>query len=372
MHLIPRSRPPARLRAATAAMGLLVALTPASPSAGQSAPDDAALRTTLQQLVPELLARHRVPGATLAVVRDGRIAFTLTFGVRRAGEPTPVNDRTVFQAASLTKPVFALGVHRLVAEGRLDPDRALTAYIDTLWVEDPRVHELTARVVLSHTTGFPNWRPGRWGPEPGPLRIGFAPGTGFQYSGEGYMYLQHVVEAITGMSLDTYLRQGVLEPLGMRDSGLVWSDRFEANHASPHDADGVPQTKRRPDSAAAAGTLQTTATDYARFLLALLSPQTGDTAFPADIDAMLEPQVRIDERLAWAAGVAIDGSAGDRVFWQWGDDGTFKAIMAGSRERRTGVVVFTNGQNGLNVARAVVERVLGAQAFLDFRMLNYR
>jgi len=128
--------------------------------------------------------------------------------------------------------------------------------------DDPRLQRITARVVLSHTTGFPNWRPDNWSGDPKPLRIKFEPGARFRYSGEGYVYLQRVVERITGETLDVYLRRTVLDPLDMRSSSYVWEERFESVHAVPHDGKARPQEKSRPEAALAAGTLQTTAADY--------------------------------------------------------------------------------------------------------------
>ncbi|MCI0434419.1 MAG: beta-lactamase family protein [Gemmatimonadetes bacterium] len=342
-----------------------------STSAAQSS-DAGGLQRELDILVPRLMREYRVPGASLAVILDGEVAFTRVYGVRRAGEPDAVDDGTVFQAASLTKPVVAWGAHRLVAEDRLDLDRPLYEYVDTLWVSDPRVRSITARMVLSHSTGFPNWRPDRFTASPGPLEIRFDPGTRFQYSGEGYQYLQHVMETITGESLDAYLDRAALRPLGMTESGLVWTDAFERNHASPHNGEGAAQQKWRPRVPLAAGTLQTTAADYARFMVALLGTRAPESDTGVDPDVMLTPATAIDSVLSWALGLGMDTSRGDRVFWQWGDDGPFKAMMAASRDRRRGVVVLTNGHFGLDVARAVVERVLGEQAFLRFRMISYR
>jgi CubicO group peptidase (beta-lactamase class C family) len=319
----------------------------------------------LDEKIPKLLAEYRVPGAAVTVISDGEITLARGYGVLRAGGETKVTERTVFQAASLSKPVFAYGVHLLAREGILDLDRSLSEYLDEPYVEDERVSRITARMVLSHSTGFPNWRPRRWTDDPGALEIEFDPGTRFQYSGEGYVYLQRVVEKLTGESLDVYLRRAVLEPLGMTESTYVWEERLEEIPASPHDGEGVPQRKWRPREALASGTLQTTALDYARFLKALLV----DSEL---VGAMLVPEIRIDDELSWSLGMGVETAGNERFFWQWGDDDTFKALAAGSRSNGAAVVVFTNGVWGLDVARPVVELVLGPRRFLDFRLLDYR
>lgn len=324
--------------------------------------------------IPSLLEEYDVPGAAVAIIDEGGIRLLEGYGVARAGEARPVTPRTVFQAASLSKPVVAYGAHLLVQEARLDLDRPLSEYLAEPFLDDPRAVRVTARMALSHTTGFPNWRPGRWSDDPDPLEFEADPGERFGYSGEGYVYLQRVIEAISGETLDLYLKRAVLEPLGMSDSSFVWEERFEPMHASPHDGAGAPRDKRHPRTALAAGTLQTTAADYARFLQALL-PGSRDGAFPLRpeaIDRMLVPTSTIDDRLGWSLGWGIERTPDGIVFWQWGDDETFKALAAGSRNGRKAVVVLTNAAWGLDVARPIVESVLGPRAFLDFRMLHYR
>ncbi len=324
---------------------------------------------SIAEIVPPLLKEYNVPGAAVAVIRDGEIVLVRGFGLLRAGEKAPVGERTVFQAASLSKPVVAYGTHLLVREGKLELDRPLSEYLETPYVDDPRIARVTARIALSHTTGFPNWRPKKWTDDPELLEIEFDPGSRFQYSGEGYGYLQHVLEEITGETLDVYLRRVVLWPLGMVDSSFVWEERFETVHASPHDGDGVAGKKWRPREAIAAGTLQTTAADYARFLRAVVNDGLlGKEA----TERMLTPHSTIDDELGWALGWGVETTEDGTVFWQWGDDGSFKALAAGSHSRRTAVVVLSNGQWGLDVARPVIEHVLGRRRFLDFRMVNYR
>jgi CubicO group peptidase (beta-lactamase class C family) len=352
---------------------------PEPPRVAVAAPGD--LEADLARIVPPLLEEHRVPGAAVAVLLDREIVLVRGFGRLRAGDEAPkVDERTIFQAASLSKPVFARGVHRLLAEpaerrGKppLTLDRPLAAYRppdEPYEHDDPRLGRITARHVLSHTTGFPNWRPDNWSDAPKPLRIKAEPGARFGYSGEGYVWLQRVVEQITGETLDVYLRRTVLEPLDMRDSSFVWEERFEAVHASPHDGKGDPRDKWRPRAALAAGTLQTTATDYARFMQAVLRDERSDGS-PGTWLAR-ESTVDPERGLGWSLGLGYEEAEGGDVFWQWGDDGTFKALVAGSHARGVAVVVFTNAERGLNVARAVVERVLGeGLRFLDFRMLSY-
>lgn len=365
-------RTPAVIALATVLIGWLAPLAAPDSGSGSVETDVAELETRLADLVPGLLEKYKVPGASVAVIIDRKIVMVRGYGNLHAGlDAPPVDEHTVFQAASLSKPVVAYGVHRLVAAGKRDftLDRPLSDYTtpdEPYDDDDPRLKQITARMVLSHSAGFPNWRPGYWSDERQPLRVTFDPGTRFRYSGEGYVYLQRVVEEITGETLDLYLQRSVLGPLAMSSSSFVWEERFEAVHAAPHDAKGRQGKKWRPRVALAAGTLQTTASDYAAFLLSVL----GDG--PARDGSWLAPESRIDDRLGWSLGWGYEKADEGNLFWQWGDDGPFKALVAGSRDSGTAVVVFTNGERGLRVARPVVERVLGwSPAFLDYRMLNY-
>ena len=336
-----------------------------------------AIEEDLKQTVPPLMAEYDVPGVAVAVLHGGSLVATADFGVRRAGESSAVGRDTVFQVASLSKPVVAYGALALAKQGRLDLDRPLSDYLDEPYVDDPRLSEITARRVLSHSSGFPNWRPGRWTDNPQPLRILFDPGSDFRYSGEGYVYLQRVLEKITGRPLDSILRAEVLEPLGMNSSSFVWQERFESLFAAPHDGDGSPLEKSKPKHALAAGTLHTTARDYARLLRALVRPDPEAMPLgPEDVAAMLTQTSTVPERfgasLAWSLGWGLEKAPEETFFWQWGDDGPFKAFAAGSVASGDAVVVLTNGDWGLDVARRVVERVLGERSFLDFRMVRYR
>ena len=331
----------------------------------------------LSEMVPALLSEYRVPGAAVAVIREGEVVLTQDFGVRRAGGEAPVDEGTVFQAASLSKPVVAYGAHVLAQDGELDLDRPLSEYLDEPYVEDARLEKITARIVLSHSTGFPNWRPGFGTENARPLEIYFEPGSDFRYSGEGYVYLQQVMETITGEPLDVFLHRAVLQPLGMSRSSFVWHERFEAVFASPHDPEGNPKSKRRPTEPLAAGTLQTTAADYARLLQALLDPVEGVAPLgSATVASMLTKTSNVSDRfgksLGWSLGWGIETAEEGDYFWQWGNDGPFKAFAAGSLSSGTAVVVLTNGHWGLDVARPIVERVLGQRSFLDFRMVTYR
>jgi CubicO group peptidase (beta-lactamase class C family)/tetratricopeptide (TPR) repeat protein len=309
----------------------------------------------LDQVVPSLLKQAGIPGLSLAVIENGRVAYGNAFGVRSTDGNVSVDDRTVFAAASLSKPLFTFAVMQLVEEGKFDLDRPLADYLEYKDLEhDPRYRRITARMVLSHTSGLPNWRSGR-------LDLTSAPGESFQYSGEGFVYLQQVVERITGLSTEALMQQKVFKPLGMSRSSYIWQKEFENDFAIPHNEIGITANKYKPQESNVAYSLQTTAPDYARFVIALLN---GIGMRKSAIDQMFAQQVKVPVKegnagsnVAWGLGWGLQGSPPDKTFWHWGDNGTFKCFVIAFPERKSGLVYFTNSTNGLSIVGDLVKEV---------------
>jgi len=330
------------------------------------------LEPQLDALVPGLLETHRVPGAAVAIVADGR-TLVRGYGVRRAGTPEPIGPDTVFEAASLGKPLFAYSVAIRASKGELDLDHPLSTSVDKPFIaDDPRVEKITARIVLSHTTGLPNWRPNRFSAQPGKLKFLRDPGIRFGYSGEGYMYLQRALERQSGKSLNALMQDSVLDPLGMTRTRYNWTRSFEPDFASPHDRKGEPGDKWRPRRSGVAYSLQSTAKDLSLFLDVMLAEENEIA------ESMLVPQIEYSEAdglapsLGWSLGWGLERRPEGDWFWQWGDNGDFKHFVMGSRAQGRAVLVLTNGNKGANVYRAVVEAVLGFQPkALTIKYINY-
>lgn len=301
--------------------------------------------------IPKWLQEAKLPAASIAIVRDGRLAWRRAFGVKDTGTNEPVDGDSVFAACSNTKPVFAYGVVKLVERGLLDLDTPLTRYTKRRITTDPRIELITTRHVLNHTTGFPNWRQGA------ELPIQFAPGSQYQYSGEGFSYLQSVVEEITGKSFERFMLDNILRPLEMTASGITWDMTSVRTIAKPHDENGkrLPGKYVTPPSGpeaaegiaryGAAAMLMTTPADYARFMLEFLgrSPATDFRLTEKSRQEMLRPQVKTQahrEGLAWA----IEQHEGaPPIFAHSGQDAGYYCVAAGCVERRSAVVVMMNG-----------------------------
>ena len=322
--------------------------------------------SALETRIPVLLHDSNVPGMSLALIRDGKTYWLHSFGVKDEKTKQPVTEDTIFEAASLSKPVFAYGALKLVDEGKLDLDAPLTKYLPQPYIPgDDRLNKITARIVLSHRTGFRNWR------SDDGLKIYFTPGEKFSYSGEGIVYLQKVVEQITGKPLNDYMTEAVFIPLGMTSSSYVWRSDYDARTAIGHNEDAKPGDKGKPREANAASGLHTTAADYARFVEAVLN-QKG--LKPETFREMEKPQIAVDpactnctDRVAgelskevfWGLGWGIQETRDGESLWHWGDNGEFKCYVVAYPKQKIGVVMFTNGQNGLSIREDVVQIALG-------------
>jgi CubicO group peptidase (beta-lactamase class C family) len=225
--------------------------------------------------------------------------------------------------------------------------------------------KITARLVLSHRTGFPNWRG-----SDGSLSIYFSPGERFSYSGEGYIYLQRVVEQITGKPLNACMDAAVFTPLGMTSSSYVWKPSFDSLTATAYDSKEIPADLWKPTEAGAASSLNTTARDYALFVDAVLN---GKGLSPSTLRQMETPQIALDpscricikqepkelsKTLFWGLGWGIQREHGVVMLWHWGDNGAFKAFVMADPAAKSGFVMFTNGEGALDIAKPIVDTAM--------------
>lgn len=319
---------------------------------------------------------HKVPGLAIALVRDAKLEWVQSFGVKDRTSSAPVDSGTVFEAASMSKPVFAYVVMKLSEKGILGLDTPLTRYTAEHFVSgDARLERITARHVLSHTSGFQDIRSGD-----NPLKIHFEPGDRWQYSGEGYAYLQSVVTKLAGhvdlracslfeaglrvcgTDFDSYMRKTLLAPFGMDSSGYVWTDAFAERLARPHDDAGSPLPVRKSTPAGAArygamGGLCTTASDYAKFLIEVIDPKPAD-AFRLErttVNEMLRPQVKVEDgpgySISWALGWRVAQTADGDLVSHGGDQTGYHSTAEISVARKSGYVILTNGDSGWKLIR---------------------
>ena len=324
--------------------------------------DLVSVAAAVDRLAPALMAELNVPGASVAIVHDRQVAWTAAYGVASASTKAPVIKETAFEAASMSKPIFGLLVMQLVEQQRLDLDRPLADYAEELFVPDqPERRLVTARMVLSHTSGYPNWRPGGEERE-GPLPLLFTPGSRYGYSGEGIFYLQRVVERITGERLDRLAEDRLFRPLGLQHTAYAWTPAIEATQSTGHDDKGAVRTKSKYTHPNAAYSLYTTAGDYARLLVEVMKAERGTSPHvsQASVREMLKHQVALEsgdpierpdntgaERVFRGLGWAINTTAQGDVLHHSGANGTgFRCFSQFSPVRGMGLVILTNGANG--------------------------
>lgn len=353
-------------------------------------------RQSLDEDFERLLRLASVPSMSYAII-DGDRVTTKALGVRRAGEEDRVTPDTVYAAASLTKAVFAYLLLGFVREGLLSLDRPVGDYLPLPNSDDARARTITARHLLSHSGGWRNWRNNTTQP----LTADFVPGARWSYSGEGYFFLQRVLETLSGQSMSQLARERVFEPLRMTRSSMVGLAELEPHQASGHSGRGEPtQPFGRPTlielrrlmsarglpldaakvedseqairtaeptfpvlpnflSPNAAASMLTTATDFGRFLAHLVTARRGGGSPAAIVDLMMSPQVRCNEAVQWGLGVGLEDLGDRRFAWQWGDNSGFKNFYIADPRQEKALVIFTNGDRGARVYERVIRAMTG-------------
>jgi CubicO group peptidase (beta-lactamase class C family) len=327
----------------------------------------------LNRRVPELMRDSRVPGVSIAILQRGEVAWAQGFGVRDARSGEAVTTDTVFEAASMSKPIFGLLAMQLVQEGRLDLDRPLVDYLGHDYLPDqPEHRRITGRMALTHRTGFTNWRAG-YDEMGGPLLLPFAPGSEYSYSGEGILFLQRAIEAITGEPLDRLAQERLFVPLGLVRTSFVWTEAIEADLASGHRDDGRFKERTRYRKPNAAYSLYTTPTEYARLMLTLQRPEiVGKGALTQEtIGRMLQRELRVGDdnavsrpglarsvatyrALGWSLDVTPEG---DIVEHSGSNSSGFRSFGQFNPAKGSGLVIFANGDSGYGLRTAVIEQI---------------
>lgn len=317
---------------------------------------DANVEQELKNIVPQLMEKYKVPGVSIAAVENGKIAWTAVFGEKAAGMGQAVTPDTLFEAASMTKPVVAYVALKLVEEGKLDLDRPLYLYLDKPYMEnEPEYEKITARMVMNHTTGFPNWR------KNGELKVLSAPGTRYTYSGEGFVYLQEVLTKITGKTLDVLVKERLFDPLGMKNSSLVYRNTF-SDFAEGHTKNGELRAKRflyrKPN---AAFTLYCTPSDYAKFLIEIMNPDRSashslsketitEMLKPASPPKDLGPLKRRNTGGTGAArfglGWTVEPTVSGPRYTHSGSNSGFRCFSEFDPATGYGLVIMTNSESG--------------------------
>jgi len=356
----PASRPDAA-ELPDAARHVLAGLRPAIAIEGEA---------PIHWSLAERMQRFHVPGVSIAVIDHDSIVWAHGFGVKEAGTPDSVTTETMFQAGSISKPTFAVGVMRLVQDGRLDLDRDVNATLTTWKVPDNRftaTEKVTLRRLLSHSAGltvhgFPGYAAGTRVPtvpqvldgmppaNTAPVRVDTVPGTISRYSGGGTTVAMLAVMDLTRQPFPQWMQATVLGPAGMTHSTYQQPlpTSLAARAASGHTVSGeVVAGKYHTYPEMSAAGLWTTPSDLARLAIELERTYAGRSETLINRSTLM--QMLTTQKEPFGIGYRLDGSGRDLEFFHRGDDEGFVAGFFAFPERGQGAVVMTNGQQGTRV-----------------------
>ncbi|SDM26523.1 serine hydrolase domain-containing protein [Pedobacter antarcticus] len=387
-----------KLRAVT----LLISLFLVSPSMiqGQSVKriDGTSVNTdSIRRHVIFLMGQAKVKGLEMAIFNSNKLIYKEAFGTANDSGAKLHSSMSIY-GASLSKTVFAVLVMKLVEEGIIDLDKPLQDYLPkpiyeypqkTKWQDnyndlrtDTLYRKITARMCLDHTTGFPNWR---WDNPDQKLKIASVPGSRYSYSGEGLVYLQTVIEKVTGKSLEQLMEQKIYKQFGMKNSAYTWLPKFEGDYALGYNQEGKSYEKDKDNEARSASTLETTLDDYTAFVETLLQ---GKGLKKTLRDEMFKPQIRLRSVNQFGPLSRKDTSAYDAISlsyglgwgllkspYGWGafkeghGDG-FQHYCIVFPEIGTGIIIMTNSDNGESIFKDLLETTIGDE-YTPWKWENY-
>jgi CubicO group peptidase (beta-lactamase class C family) len=360
---------------------LIAAFAIAAPAA--TAP--AGVPASIDANVRAALAATGAKGLALAVIDGGKVKHVRSWGIRNAaGEP--LGTDTIMYGASLTKAVFAYTVMQLAEEGRIELDAPISRYLSKPlpdypdedkygpWSHlkgDERWRKLTPRVLLTHSSGFANFA---YLEPDGKLRFHFEPGTRYAYSGEGLILLQFVLERGLGLDVGAEMQRRVFDRFGMANTGMVWRPDFAKNLAHGWDAEGKIEPHDERSKVRAAGSMDTTIADFARFAAAFirgkrlsrrsraemvrpLLPIGTKSQFPT-----LQPEPPLAERrtdLAAGLGVVTFRGPQGAGFFKGGHNDTTGNMWVCLEKRRRCVVILSNDVRAEAAFPSLIESILG-------------
>ncbi|WP_162056393.1 serine hydrolase domain-containing protein [Pontibacter pamirensis] len=341
----------------------------------------------LDQKIQALVDAADVHGLAITVFNKQEPVYKKTFGYKRGDTKEPIKTSTNFYGASLSKAVFAVLVMKLVEEGVLDLDKPLQEYLPKpiyaytptkKWHDDfrdlehvPLYKDITARMCLAHTTGFPNWR---WYEEDQKIKVKHTPGTTYLYSGEGMVYLQVVLEYMTGKELEELMQEKIFAPVGMTQSSYTWQPRFDKDYVVGHNTKGELYEKDKDNEARSASTLETTLDDYTMFTQAVLQ---NKLLKPATTKEMFSPQIRLRSVQQFGPLSARDTTANDAIALSYGlgwgllqspyGTGAFKEGHGNGfqhysiifPEQGTGIIILSNSDNAESIFKELLETTIG-------------
>jgi CubicO group peptidase (beta-lactamase class C family) len=346
------------------------------------------------RLASQMDALH-VPAVSLAAIRDGQIDWAQAYGVLSLGG-APATTKTLFGAASISKPVTAMGVLKLVEEHKINLDGDVNQYLKRWKIpsnEFTAERRVTVRELLNHTSGIGTYNGDIYDPSlplptllemldgekparNAPVRVEAVPGKGFAYSNGGYLVLDLLVEDVTGETFARYMKRSVFDPIGMRDSTFdaPLTSEYAVRAATPYWEDGKtptpPSTFVAPNLAA--GGLWTTATDLAKFLIEVQREHAGTSRkvlSQSTMRLMLAPGLGPGPKRHWGLGLEVGGNP-DNLYLRHEGSGVFEDDMV-AYFHGNGIVVMTSGGDGGPLAEQILRSAGSVYGFPDFKPVEH-
>ncbi len=334
------------------------------------------------------MAHYNVPGVSIAVINEGAIEWAAGYGVLDASSDIPVDEETVFQAASISKPVAVTAALRLVQDGKLDLDTDVNTWLANWRLPSNEFTErqaVTLRGIVSHTAGltvhgFPGYAMGALlptvaqildGAEPAntpAVRVDKLPGEGFRYSGGGMTIMQQVLMDFTGQAFPTMMRELVLDPLGMTRSTYQQPlpPDWRSNAATAHDGDGHAIDGRfhvYPEMAAAG--LWTTPTDLARFAIEIQQAHTGGSG-QVFTHQMAEQALAPQAGGPYGLGVSLESAGETLRFGHGGSNEGYRCRLIAYANLGMGAAIMTNGSQGSALAEEILNGIARVYGWPDY------
>lgn len=319
----------------------------------------------LDTFIEDKMKELSIHGVSLAIIKGGETSAIKSYGYANIDLGEKIKPKSIFEAASLSKSIFAHFVMTFVDNKQLDLDKPLYLYLPHPDLKDDMWHRnITARMVLSHRSGLPNWREN----EPNQkLNIKFEPGSDFEYSGEGYQYLALVlrhIEKTDWDGLNQVFQKRVAQPLGIKYMHFVQTPYTRENRAEPYDKKGRwidwanhYWYKKDDGVFVAASSVHTDIESFAHWMIAvmgsrLISAESYQQLFSTHSDISSD-----EESLYYGLGFAISDSSSGRLLFHSGHNDGFTSWYLLNIEEQWGYVILTNSESGVELGEALLDHV---------------
>ncbi|WP_298541723.1 serine hydrolase domain-containing protein [uncultured Aquimarina sp.] len=311
-------------------------------------------KDSLDTFISTKMAEYKIPGISIAIINEGKVVYNKTQGYANAEEKSPITEQTIFEGASISKPVFGFFVMTFVEEGILDLDKPLYEYMEYPDIaHDERYKKITTRMALCHQTGFQNWREDD---EDNILKIQFEPGTDYFYSGEGYQYITQVLKHILNTDdkgLEAEFQKRIGKPIGLEHTVYVQDDYTRKHKAEPYDENNNWVDwknnywfKKENNIFSAPASLHSESIDFSKWMIAVMNEEILSEESYTEL---LKPHSKVpyDEfDVRYTLGFTNIQIPFTNIYCHGGNNIGFTSWFLLDTEKDWGYILFTNSEYG--------------------------